>query len=288
MKGTRENQAWFARELGKHLIVKIRGVLGPDPSRGDVQGIVILNRILRWLSATPTSPDCIEYEADARHAEILVRQLGLAAGGKPVATPGVKHKADDPDGDELVGERRATFRSATMRLAYLAQDRPELQFAAKEVARRMQAPTESAWQALKRAARFVAGAPRLVVRYERQPPVTYVDVSSDSDHAGCTRMRRSTSATVLMVGKHLLKTSSTTQTVISLSTGESEFYALVKAASAALGLSALGRDFGWTLFPGSGAMRLPEKALRRAEERGKCDTCTPRPFGFSAPCMRRG
>ena len=43
--------------------------------------------------------------------------------------------AKDPDGDELGPERHNIFRSATMRLAYLAMDRPELQFASKEIAR---------------------------------------------------------------------------------------------------------------------------------------------------------
>ena len=40
---------------------------------------------------------------------------------------------------------------------------------------------------------------------------------SDSDHAGCKVSRKSTSDTVLMLGQHLIKFSSTTQGVLSLS-----------------------------------------------------------------------
>ena len=63
------------------------------------------------------------------------------------------------------------------------------------------------------------GTPRVVWRFETQVPVSYLDVWTDSDHAGCTKMRRSTSAAAVMAGHHLLRHSSTTQTVVALSFG---------------------------------------------------------------------
>ena len=164
-----------------------------------------------------------------------------------MATPGVKHVEDR--GAELDEARRRTYRSATMRLAYLGQDRPEIAFAVKELARNMQSPDEAAWTALKRAVRFCVGNPRVVWQFIKQPPVSFIDVWSDSDHAGCTRTRRSTSTAALMLGMHLLRFTSTTQTVIALSSGESEFYALVKSASMALGAQAMARDLGMRLQP---------------------------------------
>ena len=178
---------------------------------------------------------------------MLAQQLGLADNSKAVATPGVKD--DGARGEVVDEERRVVYRSAAMRLAYLAQDRPELCFASKEVAWCMQAPDEAAWLALKRAVRYCLGAPRIVWKFDRQNPVSFIDVWSDSDHAGCRRTRRSTSCSVLMHGGHLLRASSTTQTVISLSSGESEFYALVKAVSMALGAEEMGRDIGVVLKP---------------------------------------
>ena len=69
-------------------------------------------------------------------------------------------------------------------------------------------------------------------------------IYSDSDHAGCLKTRRSTSSTIAMFGTHCLRATSTTQNVVALSSGESEFYAAVKSASIGLGIKSLGEDFG--------------------------------------------
>ena len=46
-----------------------------------------------------------------------------------------------------------------------------------------------------------------------------------------------------MWGKHLIKSWSSTQTVVALSSGEAEYYGMVKGASVALGLQAVLGDF---------------------------------------------
>ena len=46
-----------------------------------------------------------------------------------------------------------------------------------------------------------------------------------------------------MRGKHLIKSWSSTQTVVALSSGEAEYYGMVKGASVALGLQAVLGDF---------------------------------------------
>ncbi len=55
--------------------------------------------------------------------------------------------------------------------------------------------------------------------------------------------RRSTTGLVVRYGMHVMKTSSTLQSTISLSSGEAEYYGLAKAASAGLGFQALMRDW---------------------------------------------
>ena len=50
-----------------------------------------------------------------------------------------------------------------------------------------------------------------------------------------------------MLGRHLLKSWSSTQASVSLSSGEAEFYGVVKAAGITLGFQALLRDVGHTL-----------------------------------------
>ena len=123
----------------------------------------------------------------------------------------------------------------------LGQDRSEIQFAVKELACDMSAPTQHSWIKMKRVLRYLKGAPRAVLRYEavldQAMPKSLV-VWSDSDFAGCVKSRISTSAGVIMFGMHTWKRS-TNHAVISLSSAEAEYYALVKAGSVGLGLQAI-------------------------------------------------
>jgi len=71
-----------------------------------------------------------------------------------------------------------------------------------------------------------------------------LDVLEDSDHAGCAVTRKSTTGLAVMFGRHCLKHLSNLQSTIALSSGESEYYALVKAAQVGLGMRALLEDLG--------------------------------------------
>ena len=67
---------------------------------------------------------------------------------------------------------------------------------------------------------------------------------SDTDRPGCPRTRRLTSGACVMIGQHCIQTWSSTQALVTLSSGEAEFYGLVKAAGAGLGHQSLLRDMG--------------------------------------------
>ncbi len=71
-----------------------------------------------------------------------------------------------------------------------------------------------------------------------------VAVRSDTDLAGCRRTMRSTSGGVVMFGSCCLKPYSQTQEAIALSTGESEFYSIVKAATIGIGIKSRFKDMG--------------------------------------------
>ena len=131
-----------------------------------------------------------------------------------------------------------------MRIGFLAQDLPHLQYAAKEAARKMSAPTQGAWQRLKRIARFLKGRQRCVQYFRRQDRPAFVTVKCDAGFAGCLSSRRSNSSVYLFHGSHLLRSSSTTQGLVALSSGESEFIAFVKACSVGLGAKAMCADLG--------------------------------------------
>ena len=241
--GDRKASKEVCDRLGEKLIVKIRGTLGPEPWSGDVEEIVVLNRIVRWCRGDGVHEERLEYEPDPRHVEIVLQQLGLDAGRtKTVSTPGTK--GHDYGGPEVLGEEHRLYRSICMRLAYLGQDRPDIQYACKEAARVMQTPTVGGWTALKRIGRYLAGCPRIVAVYEKQPPPTTLQVWTDSDFGGCLSTRKSTSSATVMHGRHWIRSSSTTQQFQALSTGESEFHALVKGGSMGLGFETLMKDMG--------------------------------------------
>ena len=136
------------------------------------------------------------------------------------------------------------YRSLVMRAAYLSLDRGDLCEAVKTLARSTSVPDEDSWARLKRLGRYLLGKPRVVQEFKPQRMYTKIRAFTDSDHAGCVRTRKSTTGLVLMCGQHTLKSSSTLQTTISLSSGESEYYAIVKATASVLGIRELFREWG--------------------------------------------
>ena len=106
----------------------------------------------------------------------------------------------------------------------------------------MSAPCESDWMMLKRMARYLRTHPRMLLRFEHQQPPHHLDVIVDSDCAGCKRTRKSTNGGYVMFGKHLIKSWSTTQTVVATSSSETEYYGTVKGACEGLGVASLHRE----------------------------------------------
>jgi hypothetical protein len=123
----------------------------------------------------------------------------------------------------------------------------DMQFAAKEISRFMSKPEEQDWRSAKRLARYLKDNKRMVIEYKFQKLPEKVVVWSDTDFAGCKRTRRSTSGGVVMFGSHCIKTYSQTQETIAVSSGESEFYGIVKAAAMGLGMRGLMEDLGMTV-----------------------------------------
>ena len=227
---------WLEEAVAEHYEITISPRMGPGPQ--DAKEGRVLNRIIRWLEHS------IEYECDPRQIERLVAECGLE-GAKAVATPGVKATFQElqEDGAELPGHLTTAFRGAAARGNYIAADRLDVQFACKEVCRCMSKPSLHAWKAMKRLCRYLAGAPRLVYVFEQQT-VDAIDVYTDTDWAGCPLTRKSTSGGCVMMGKHAVKHWSSTQTSISLSSGEAEFAGVIRGAGQGLGYQALLKDVG--------------------------------------------
>ena len=100
---------------------------------------------------------------------------------------------------------------------------------------------------LKRLGRYLKKRPRLVQLFVEQTStanVVRLDVYAGSDHAGCLKTRKSTTGMVLMRDAHCLKVLRYKQSTISLSSGDSEYYEIVKCAAIGLGARSMLADFG--------------------------------------------
>ena len=100
----------------------------------------------------------IQYEADPRHVEIIIKQLQLD-GAKLVTTPGTKDEGRVAEDNEMpLSEKDSTnYRALVARCNHLSPDRPDIAFAVKELARAMRKASRGDLQRLKRLARFSMG-----------------------------------------------------------------------------------------------------------------------------------
>ena len=106
----------------------------------------------------------------------------------------------------------------------------------------MSSPTRGSWRGLVKLGKYLKTHNRSGYCYPYQERPKELVVWTDTDYAGCKKTRKSTSGGVVMWGKHLIKSLSSTQTVVALSSGEAEYYGMVKGASVALGLQAVLSD----------------------------------------------
>ncbi len=135
------------------------------------------------------------------------------------------------------------FRGAAARANYLAADRTDCQFAAKEVCRWMSKPTEAAWRALTRPCRYLVGLPRMIFHYRWQT-VEHVDVYTDTDWAGCPGTRKNTSGGCAVLEANPIKTWLSTQSSVALSSGEAKSNGVVRGAGVGLGYQSFLQDLG--------------------------------------------
>ena len=108
----------------------------------------------------------------------------------------------------------------------------------------MSKPRQMDMKELKRLGRYLIGRERVILEFRRQDRSSIIEVWSDTDYARCPETRKSTSGGIIMLGSHMIKGWSTTQSVIALSSGEAEYYGLVRGSSIGIGMRGLMRDLG--------------------------------------------
>jgi hypothetical protein len=234
--GSRKDLEWLRIKMTERFEIKTKKVgLGPE----ELRETRILNRVVR------VTEQGWEYEADQRHGELVVNGMGME-GAKGVVTPGeeVKMWNEDEEEEKLVAGEASEYRGLAARANYLALDRSDIQFSTKEVCRGMANPSVADKRRLKRLGRFLIEKPRVVLEFRWQGVMEEVSGYSDSDWAGCRRTAKSTSGGALMWGGHCLKSWSSTQKNITLSSGEAELVAAVKMSTELIGITQLAFDWG--------------------------------------------
>ena len=73
-------------------------------------------------------------------------------------TPGITQgsKALEKEKEDMSNEEQTKFRSVAARINFLATDRADLQFASKDICRRMASPDKSDWGKARRIARSIS------------------------------------------------------------------------------------------------------------------------------------
>ena len=97
----------------------------------------------------------------------------------------------------------------------------------------MAKPRASDLMKTKRLVRFLKGAGEIKFLYawQNEDEACDITVLVDSDWAGKTETRKSTSGGVLKVGKHVIRTWSSTQTTVATYSGEAELIAMYDGAT---------------------------------------------------------
>jgi hypothetical protein len=111
-----------------------------------------------------------------------------------------------------------------------------------EISRFMSKPEEQDWRSAKRFARYVSDSRRVVIEYKYQKLPEKVVVWSDTDFAialGDLHHEESPCAGSTASGR-----AAWIQETMALSSGESEFYGIVKVATMGLGMKRLTEDRG--------------------------------------------
>ena len=126
----------------------------------------------------------------------------------------------DKESELLVACGATTCSAVVARLNYLGQARPMSYPIVGPRTRQRDADVDRIQMNAKRPLRYLKGAPRAILHFGHQDRPRSLVTWANSGFAGCKKRRKSKSAGVVMVGSHIVKSWSTNQAVIALSSCE--------------------------------------------------------------------
>nr|GEW30835.1 hypothetical protein [Tanacetum cinerariifolium] len=173
-------------------------------------------------------------------AEIL-RKFGLTD-GKSASTPIDTEKPllKDPDGEDV---NVHTYRLMIGSLMYVTSSRPDIMFAACACAHFQVTPKVSHLHAVKRKFRYLKGKSHLGLWYPKDSPFNLV-AYSDSDYAGASLDRKSTTGGCQFLGCRLIFWQCKKQTVVATSSTKAEYVAAASCCVQVLWIQNQVLDYG--------------------------------------------
>ncbi|GJY88129.1 putative ribonuclease H-like domain-containing protein [Tanacetum coccineum] len=139
------------------------------------------------------------------------------------------------------------YRSMIGSLMYLTASRPDIMFAVCACARFQVSPKTSHLLAVKRIFRYLKGKPSLGLWYSKDSPLELV-AYTDSDYAGATLDRKSTTGGCQFLGNRLISWQCKKQTVVATSTTEAEYVAAANCCGQVLWIQNQLLDYGYNFM----------------------------------------
>ncbi|GJT59402.1 putative ribonuclease H-like domain-containing protein [Tanacetum coccineum] len=151
--------------------------------------------------------------------------------------------------DKYVHEILRKFNYSDMigSLMYLTASRPDIMFAVCACARFQVSPKSSHLLAVKRIFRYLKGKPSLGLWYSKDSPLELV-AYTDSDYAGATQDRKSTTGGCQFLGNRLISWQCKKQTVVATSTTEAEYVAAASCCGQVLWIQNQLLDYGYNFM----------------------------------------
>ncbi|GKA93825.1 putative ribonuclease H-like domain-containing protein, partial [Tanacetum coccineum] len=139
------------------------------------------------------------------------------------------------------------YRSMIGSLMYLTSSRPDIMFAVCACARFQVSLKTSHLLAVKRIFRYLKGKPSLGLWYSKDSPLELV-AYTDSDYAGATLDRKSTTRGCQFLGNRLISWQCKKQTVVATSTTEAEYVAAASCCGQVLWIQNQLLDYGYNFM----------------------------------------
>ena len=170
--------------MSSHYTIMVWAILGA--SHDHAKEVRIMNRYVRWNSDGQRS--CIEYEPDPRHCGLTVKSLNLeSAKGSDdsISQEEAGRGVGDVSTVGCIADETSSQRGDEGSAAYLSQDRVDLSYLAKELAKDRAENDRTINDK-----RYLKTRPRLLQLFVEQTStanVVRLDVYDDSDHAVCLK-----------------------------------------------------------------------------------------------------